>query len=152
MTLDVSNEWSLIKAGLKALLESHYVVHGGVTVFEQPPAAIHGFPALVLLFLSPVRFPSMGGGGMGGGVGMMQSTCSIVLFLQTSDYKDNWINLDEFMSRTGDKSIIEAMQSNPSWGEVVDTSWLEEITNTGIRRDFGGAYTSATFTYGFVKS
>ena len=118
-----------IKNGLASVLEGAL---DNVAVHRQPADSINHFPALVLLFLNQFDFPTLEGG-MGSTLDTMQSEVSMVLFLKIGNTARSWEELDEYMSREGDKSVYAAMLGDRTWGGQVDDSWIISITNTGIQ-------------------
>ena len=136
------NELSALKLGLKTTLEAYY--GAPVYVYDQPPKSINQYPSIVILALQPHDFPGMSD--------LVHSRIQLIVFAQVSENEEGWERLDDFMSRDGANSVQAAMATDVTWGSTVDTSWIEQVTNTGVRRDFGAPHISATFVYGYTRS
>ena len=123
---------SQIRAGLATRLRTI----AGLQVYEYPPGAIVTDAAIVRRRNTnfDVTFD-----------GADDTTWGLTVFVQFSNTEAGAASLDDYVSTTGDKSIIAALQSDPTLGGVVDYSRVVNAEGEKVTTYAGINYLSVEF-------
>ena len=136
----MANEIRDAKDGLGTLLAGI----SGLKVLDYPPAALHEFPAAVLLFESRDARQTLGGSSFAGKI-------KVVLLVLSANTQQAYDSLDGYMDPLGANSIEATVDADNTWGAKVDDGRLVSIANVGHRKLWGGWYVGADFHFEFVK-
>ena len=113
-------------------------------VFDYAPDGVQEFPAMVLMFQGRDTEQSLGGSTFRG---IIRGT----LLVSSSQTKEAFDSLDEYMEPLGTNSIEAAAAAATTWGSSVATGRLTSIENGGFREVGGGRYAAADFVFIFTK-
>ena len=137
----MANEIKDAKDGLVTRLSTI----AGLKVLDYPPGTINEFPAAVVLFESRDPIQTLGGSTFTGKI-------KAVLLVSSSDTKQAYDKLDQFLDPLGTNSIEAAVDGDNTWNAKVDDGRLVSIDNVGHRKLWGGFYVGADTHFEFVKS